>query len=97
MAQIMPYINFVIYFLVALVKLAGTLILGLTLGWLTLDVFQKDQRPWQLQVAFFLGFIALLVALLLYSHLGLGGLGIGVGIAMLRWGGWGKSDKPKSK
>jgi hypothetical protein len=97
MNQIMPIIDFVIYILVALIKLAGMLIIGLTLGWLTLEVFQKGQFTWQLQVAFYLGFIGLLVALLLYSHLGLGALGVGVGVAMLRWGGWGKSDKPKSK
>ena len=97
MSQILPYLNYVVYVLVALVKFAGMLLLGLTLGWLTLDVLRKGQHPWQLQVAFFLGFIALLVALLLYSHLGLGGFGIGVGVAMLRWGEWGRSDKPKSK
>ena len=97
MSQFLPYLNYGVYILVALVKFAGMTFLGLTLGWLTLDVFRKGQHAWQLQVAFFLGFIALLIALLLYSHLGLGGFGIGVGVAMLRWGGWGKSGKPKSK
>ena len=97
MSQIMPYLNYGVYILVALVKFAGMLFLGLTLGWLTLDVFRKGQHPWQLQVAFFLGIIALLVAFLLESHLGLGGFGIGVGVAMFRWAGWGRSDKPKSK
>ena len=97
MSLILPYLNYAVYILVALVKFAGMLFLGLTFGWLTLDVFRKGQHAWQLQVAFFLGVIALLVALLLYSHLGLGGFGIGVGFAMLRWGGLGKSDKPKSK
>jgi len=97
MSQILPYLNYGVYILVALAKFAGTLFLGMTLGWLILDVFRKDQHAWQLQVAFFLGFIALLIALLLYSHLGLGGFGIGVGVAMLRWDGWGRADKPKSK
>jgi len=97
MSQILPYLNYAVYILVALAKFAGMLLLGLTFGWQALDVFRKGQHPWQLQVAFFLGFIVLLVALLLYSHLGLGGFGIGVGVAMLRWGGWGRSDKPKSK
>jgi len=95
MSQILPYLNYGVYILVALAKFVGMLFLGMTLGWLALDVFCKHQHTWQLQVAFFLGFIALLIALLLYSHLGLGGFGIGVGVAMFRWGGWGKSDKPK--
>ena len=97
MSQIMPYLDYIVYVLVALAKFAGMLLLGLTLGWLTLDVFRKGQHPWQLQVSFFLGIIALLVAFLLESHLGLGGFGIGVGVAMFRWAGWGRSDKPKSK
>jgi len=97
MSQILPYLDYGVYILVALVKLAGMLFLGLTFGWLTLDVFRKGQHAWQLQVAFFLGIISLLVTLLLTSHLGLGGFGIGVGVAMIRWGEWGRSDKPKSK
>ena len=97
MVQIMPYLDYIVYVLVALVKFAGMLLLGLTFGWLTLDVFRKDQHPWQLQIAFFLGIIVLLVAFLLESHLGLGSFGIGVGVAMFRWAGWGRSDKPKTK
>jgi putative flippase GtrA len=77
----------VIYILVALIKLAGTLVLGLGIGWIALDVFRKGQQPWQFQVAFLLGIIVLLVAFLLYSHLGLGGFSIGMGAAILIWGG----------
>lgn len=86
MSQISGYLSVITYVLVALVKLAGTLLFGLGIGWLALDIFRKDQHPWQLQVAFFLGIIALLVAFLLYSHLGLGGFCIGAGAAIVKWG-----------
>jgi putative flippase GtrA len=84
MSQFMQYLNPVIYILVALIKLAGMLVIGLGIGWLALDVFRKGQPS--VQIAFFLGIIALLIALLLYSHLGLGAFGIGMGAAILRWG-----------
>jgi ABC-type enterochelin transport system permease subunit len=86
MPQVSVYLSTIIYILVALTKLVGTLALGLGIGWLALDVFRKGQHSWQFQVAFFLGLIALLVAFLLYSHLGLGGFGIGMGLAILLWG-----------
>jgi len=86
MSQNLGYLSTGIYILVALTKLAGTLVFGLGIGWLTLEVFTKGQQPWQLQVAFFLGIIALLIAFLLYSHLGLGGFCIGAGAAIIKWG-----------
>jgi hypothetical protein len=86
MSQISGYLSIAVYILVALVKLAGTLLFGLGIGWFALDIFRKDQHPWQFQAAFFLGIIALLVAFLLYSHLGLGGFCIGAGAAIVKWG-----------
>ena len=86
MNQFLPYFNLVVYILVALLKLAGTLLLGVGLGRLILDICGKDQRPWQVQIAFSLGIITLLIAFLFYSPLGLGGLSIGMGIAMVGLG-----------
>ena len=86
MSQFLSYLNIVIYILVALTKLAGTLLFGLGVGWLTLDIFRKNQHAWQVQIAFFLGIIALLIAFLFYSPLSLGGFCIGVGAAIIKWG-----------
>ena len=84
MNQVLQYFNLVVYILVALIKLGGTLLLGLGLGRLALEVCGKDQRTWQVQIAFFLGIIALLIGFLLYSPLGLGGFSIGMGITIIR-------------
>jgi hypothetical protein len=90
----MNILNVVIYILVALTKLAGTLLFGLGMGWLALDIFRKNQHAWQVQIAFFLGIIALLIALLIYSPLGLGGFCIGAGAAIIKWG-FPKAEKDK--
>lgn len=82
----MDYLNLGAYILVALFKLAGTLVLGLGMGWLALDIFKKGGHAWQFQIAFFLGIIGLLVAFLRFAHIGLGGFGLGMGIALLMWG-----------
>jgi len=86
MSLVFTILNQIIYILVALIKLAGTLLFGLSMGWLLLDIFRGNQKTWQVQIAFFLGIIALLIAFLLYSHLGLGGFCIGVGVAFIKWG-----------
>ena len=93
MSQVFPFLNYIVYILVGLIKLAGTLLFGFGMGWLTLEVFKNDPKPWQVQIAFFLGIIALLIALLLYSHLGLGGFCIGMGVAIIMWG----IPKPEKK
>jgi hypothetical protein len=94
MSQVLSYLHVVIYILVALIKLAGTLLFGLSIGWLILDLFRRDQKNWQVQIAFFLGIIALMIAFLLYSHLSLGGFCIGVGVAFVKWG-FPKAEKDK--
>ena len=86
MSQVIYYFQLILYILVSLTKLAGTLLFGLGMGWFALDIFRNNQHPWQFQVAFFLGIIALVIAFLLYSHLGLGGFCIGVGVAIIKWG-----------
>ena len=94
MSQFLNLLNVVIYILVGLIKLAGTLLLGLGIGWFALDIFRQNQHPWQFQIAFFLGIIVLLIAFLLYSPLGLGGFCIGAGIAIIKWG-FPKAEKDK--
>lgn len=86
MAQFVGILNTVAFILVGLIKLAGALLFGLGIGWLALDAYKKGQQSWQVQVAFFLGLIALLIASLRFAHIALGGLCLGMGIAFLIWG-----------
>jgi hypothetical protein len=94
MSQVMGFIQIVVYILVGLSKFAGTLLIGLGIGWFAVDILRQNQHPWQFQIAFFLGIIALLIAFLLYSHLGLGGFCIGMGVAIIKWG-FPKAEKDK--
>jgi hypothetical protein len=78
----------------ALLRLVGLVLLGLGAGWLTLEFLRKADQAWQLQIALFLGFVALAIAMArLLSPAALGGFGIGVGVAVLVWG----LPKPKAK
>jgi len=78
----------------ALIRLLGMAVFGLGAGWFVLEVFRKGQQAWQLQLALFLGFCGLAIALAYFTTAGaLGGFGIGVGAAMFVWG----MQKPKKK
>jgi len=80
----------------ALLHLLGLLVFGLGAGWFVLEVFRKGQQVWQLQLALFLGFCGLAIALAYFTTagaLGAFGIGIGIGVAMFVWG----MPKPKGK
>jgi hypothetical protein len=78
----------------ALIRLLGLLVFGLGAGWFMLEVFRKGQQAWQLQLAIFLGFCGLAIAMAYFTTAGaLGGFGIGVGVAMFVWG----MPKPKKE
>jgi NhaP-type Na+/H+ or K+/H+ antiporter len=83
----MPPIVFdIINLLSAILRLIGMAVLGLTIGWLSLDLLRKAQA-WQLQIAIFLGFIALAFAAMRFlAPAALGAFGIGVGVAIFLWG-----------
>jgi len=71
----------------ALIRMVGMALLGLGAAWLTLEFFRKAQQAWQLQIALFLGFVGLLIAMARFlSAAALGGFGIGVGVAIFLWG-----------
>jgi len=71
----------------ALLRMIGMLLLGMGAGWLTLEFLRKAQQAWQLQIAIFLGFVGLLIAMARFtSAAALGGFGIGIGIAIFIWG-----------
>ncbi len=88
MSTVLPPLMYEIFTLFAwLIRLLGLLIFGLGAGWFALEVFRKGQQAWQLQLAVFLGFAGLAIAMSLFlTPAALGGFGIGAGLAMFMWG-----------
>jgi F0F1-type ATP synthase assembly protein I len=72
-------------FLSELIRLLGLLIFGIAAGWFTMYAFRD--RPWQLQIAAFLGFF-LLAAVISFSTpaSGVGAFALGAGAALLFFG-----------
>jgi NhaP-type Na+/H+ or K+/H+ antiporter len=69
-----------------LFRFLGMAVLGLGIGWLTLDLLKKIQ-VWQGQVAIFLGLAGLIIAMTVFTGWGaLGAFAIGVGVAIFLWG-----------
>jgi NhaP-type Na+/H+ or K+/H+ antiporter len=83
----MPDIVYEILDLIAsLIRFLGMGVLGVALGWLSLDLLKKAVN-WQLQIAVFLGFLGLVIAMAYYLPWGtLGAFAIGAGVAILLWG-----------
>jgi NhaP-type Na+/H+ or K+/H+ antiporter len=82
----MQTLNVILILLSQLFRFIGLLVLGLGIGWLTLDLIKKMQA-WQGQVAIFLGLAGLIIAMTIFSGWGaLGAFAIGVGVAILVWG-----------
>jgi hypothetical protein len=83
----MNWVIFAINLLGAILRIAGMVLLGLGAGWLTLEFFRKAQQAWQFQIALFLGFVGLVIAMAVFlSPAALGGFGVGVGVAVFLWG-----------
>ncbi|MFH2103583.1 MAG: hypothetical protein ABIJ39_09560 [Chloroflexota bacterium] len=73
--------------LASLLRLFGMIVFGLGVGWFALEFLRKGQQAWQLQIAIFLGFIGLGIALAYFITPGaLGGFALGAGFALLFWG-----------
>jgi len=82
-----PIVYEILELLGALIRLLGMLVFGLGAGWLALEFFRKGQQTWQLQIAIFLGFAGLAIALTYFTSPGaLGAFTLGAGAAMLVWG-----------
>lgn len=81
----------VLFYLAVLLRFLGMVVLGLGVGWFTLDAFRKAN--WQLQIAIFLGFLGMAIAMVVYLSIGAqAAYALGAGIALLVWG-LGKSGK----
>jgi hypothetical protein len=94
----MPTIVYeIITLLASILRLIGMVVLGLGMGWLSLDLLRKAQ-VWQLQIAVFLGLVALVVALSYFLGAGAqGAFAIGVGVAIFLWGMPKKEKKEEEK
>jgi NhaP-type Na+/H+ or K+/H+ antiporter len=79
-------IDWVIVLLSQIFRFLGMAILGLGIGWLTLDLLKKIEI-WQGQVIIFLGLIGLIIAMTVFTGWGaLGAFAIGIGVAIFLWG-----------
>jgi len=76
----------VIFTMVGLAKFFGLIIFGMSLGWLILDAYKNNNKPWQTQVMFLAGLFALLTAMALRVQIGLAGFAVGFGLAVFMWG-----------
>jgi hypothetical protein len=70
------------------------LVLGISLGWLMLDAYKQNNKPWQTQMIFLAGFFAFLMTMAIRVHVALAGFGLGFGVAVFMWG---LPKKPKKE
>ena len=82
-------------------RFIGLTVFGVALGWFTLFAFRALAENWQLKVAVFLGFLALVAVVVRFETAGSeGGFALGAGIALLIWGLRGsgkKEEEPEEK
>jgi NhaP-type Na+/H+ or K+/H+ antiporter len=83
----MPNIVYeIINLLGSILRLLGMAALGVSLGWLAVDLLRKAQA-WPMQAVVFLGLVGLVIALVVFLSWGaLGAFGIGVAVAIFLWG-----------
>ena len=83
----MPSIVYeIINLLASLLRLIGMAVLGVSLGYLVVDLLQKAQG-WPMQMAIYLGLLGLVIAMVIFLVPGaLGLFGIGFGVAIFLWG-----------
>ncbi len=91
----MPSIVYEIFNLLAsILRLIGMAVLGLGIGWLSLDLLRKAEA-WQFQGTIFLGLIGMLIATFVFIGWGAhGAFALGVGVAIFLWG---MPKKPKKE
>lgn len=90
-------INLILVLLSQFFRFIGLAVLGLGIGWLTLDLLKK-MLTWQGQTAIFLGLAGLIIAMVAFTGAGaLGAFALGVGVAIFMWGMPKKQKKEEEK
>ncbi|HEX7621630.1 MAG TPA: hypothetical protein VF359_10580 [Anaerolineales bacterium] len=90
-------VNLILVLLSQLFRFVGLAVLGLGIGWLTLDLLKK-MLTWQGQTAIFLGLAGLIIAMVAFTGAGaLGAFALGVGVAIFMWGMPKKQKKEEEK
>jgi hypothetical protein len=83
----------VLTLLASIIRFLGLAVFGLGVGYLAVDLLRRG--GWQVQVAVFLGFAGLAIALTVFTAVGaLGAFALGAGVAVLMWG---LPKKPKEE
>jgi hypothetical protein len=81
------------------IRVGGMIVLGVALSYLTVEFYRKGQQVWMLQIALFLGFIGLVIALSTFTSPGsLGAFALGAGGMLIYQLGFekdNKKDEPK--
>jgi hypothetical protein len=81
-----PIVDSILTMISQLIRFLGLAVLGLGIGWLTLDLLKKVQA-WQAQVIVFLGLAGLVIAMTVFTGTAaLGAFAGGAGLALLLWG-----------
>jgi hypothetical protein len=85
-------LNLIFVYLSQTLRIIGLAALGLTLGWLVLDLLKKAQT-WYMEAVLFLGLLGFVIAMVIFTGWGaLGAFGIGLAVAIFLWG---MPKKPK--
>jgi hypothetical protein len=81
-----------------LMRLAGMIVLGVAFSFFTVEIFKKGLQVWMVQVALYLGFIGLVIALSTFTSPGtLGAFGLGAGAALLFKLGFNKGENKEEE
>jgi len=67
-----------------ILRVGGLIVLGVAFSFFTVEFFRKGQQVWMVQVAIFLGFVGLVIALSTFTSPGaLGAFALGAGGGLL--------------
>jgi hypothetical protein len=76
----------------------GLIVLGLGIGWLSLQGFRKSGGSWYIKVASLFSFVALAAVVVRFQSAGaVGAFGLGAGLGVLFWGLRGKEDEEEDE
>ncbi len=76
------------------IRVGGMIVLGVAMSYFTVEFYRKGQQVWMVQVALFLGFIGLVIALSTFTSPGtLGAFALGAGGMLIYQLGFKKDEK----